>query len=349
MKFSLVWLLFLPLPAAGAADTPLSAYAGSTACAACHRAQASTQPGTPMAHAMERGADSQILRAHQRLAFQDGEYRYLLTRDGPQTYYSVTGGSQTIRVPVEWAFGKGAAGQTYLLRHNGRWYESRVSYYNAIGGLDLTMGAPNYRPHSVEEAVGRPMGPRDTHDCFDCHATDAVEGSQVRFDGLIPGVQCENCHGPAAQHIRAASTGDLARAKMPRLGKLSSEEMSDFCGRCHRTWSQIALSGPHDIRNVRFQPYRLANSKCYDSADRRIGCTACHDPHRNAESRPAAYDAKCLACHGNGGRPRGAKTCATATENCVTCHMPKIKLPGSHNRFSDHTIRIVKAHEPVPN
>ncbi len=347
MRFLIACLsLAVPVCSRGA---PLSAYAGSAACAACHAAQASTQPATAMAHAMERGADTRILQEHPRLEWQDGDYQYLLTREGHQTLYFVSGAGQSIRVPVEWAFGKGAAGQTYLLRYKQRWYESRVSFYNAINGLDLTIGAPNYHPHSLEEALGRPMGPKDTQDCFNCHATAAVEGGQVRFDGLVPGVQCENCHGPAAQHVRAARSGDAAAVRMPQLGKLSSEEMSDFCGRCHRTWSQIALAGPHDLRNVRFQPYRLTNSKCYDSADPRIRCTACHDPHRALETRTSAYDSKCLACHGPGARPRGAKACGTATRDCVSCHMPKIELPGSHNRFSDHTIRIVRAHEKIPN
>src|SRR2546428_7033456 len=84
---------------------------------------------------------------------------------------------------------------------------------------------------------------------------------------------------------------------MPQLGKLTTEEMSDFCGQCHRTLSQIATDGPHDVNSVRFQPYRLTNSKCYDSADVRIRCTACHDPHQEVEKTPAFYDARCLACH----------------------------------------------------
>ena len=80
--------------------------------------------------------------------------------------------------------------------------------------------------------------------------------------------------------------------------------MSDFCGQCHRTWAQIAINGPRGILNVRFQPYRLANSKCYDAADRRIRCTACHDPHRDVETSAAAYDAKCARCHSAAFRAR---------------------------------------------
>jgi hypothetical protein len=129
---------------------------------------------------------------------------------------------------------------------------------------------------------------------------------------------------------------------MRKLGKLTTEEMSDFCGQCHRTWAEIASNGPHGIQNVRFQPYRLGNSKCYDAAEIRIRCTACHDPHRAVETSTAAYDAKCLACH-------AAKDCSVATKDCVTCHMPRLDLPGAHKKFTDHKIRVVKANEPYPD
>ncbi len=84
----------------------------------------------------------------------------------------------------------------------------------------------------------------------------------------------------------AARAGDAVAARLPHLAALSAEDMSELCGRCHRTWSQIALNGPRGVNNVRFQPYRLANSKCYDAADRRIRCTACHDPHAPVETKP---------------------------------------------------------------
>lgn len=314
-----------------------SPYAGSAACANCHRAQFATQSKTSMGRALERAADCEILRAHPRLTFKEGAYTTTISREDNKTFYSVTDGGLTIRVPLEWAFGLGVAGQTYVLQHQGEWYESRVSFYNETGTLDLTMGAAGYHPHSIEEAFGRKMSIRDQHDCFACHSTGSAEISK-----LAPGVQCEACHGPAAAHV-------ATHAPMPKLAKLTAEEMSDSCGRCHRTWSQIALDGPRDIRNVRFQPYRLTNSKCYDSADARISCAACHDPHRDVVTQASAYDAKCLACHGVASQQRVAKLCKVATQNCSTCHMPKLDLPGAHHKFTDHNIRIVRDHEPYPS
>ena len=106
------------------------------------------------------------------------------------------------------------------------------------------------------------------------------------------------------------------------------------------------MLGRLDITDLRFQPYRLAGSKCYDADDPRVSCLACHDPHQEVDTHTSDYDAKCQACH-DGGKPR-ATACKVAANNCVSCHMPKIELPGAHHKFSDHRIRIVKANEPFP-
>ena len=106
------------------------------------------------------------------------------------------------------------------------------------------------------------------------------------------------------------------------------------------------MNGPRGVLNVRFQPYRLANSKCYDTSDTRIRCSACHDPHSPLESNAASYDAKCGACHSAAAH---TKTCRVAKQNCASCHMPKIELPGAHARFTDHQIRIARTGEPYPN
>ena len=41
--------------------------------------------------------------------------------------------------------------------------------------------------------------------------------------------------------------------------------------------------------------------------------------------------------------------CRVATKDCVTCHMPRLELPGAHKKFTDHKIRVVKANEPYPD
>ena len=300
-----------------------------------------------MAHAMEMPAECTILKAHPVLSFQSGPYSYRIERKGNESIYTVTDGHQTLTIPLGWAFGLGRAGQTYVFEKDGALYESRVSYYSSLDGLDLTMGAANLKPENLLEAAGRSIGKAERVRCFGCHSTNSLVNNKLSMDALTPGVQCERCHGPTENHLAGIKAGNTQLAQMKDLRQMSSEETSDFCGQCHRTWDEIAGSGMLGIANIRFQPYRLTSSKCYDSDDSRIKCTACHNPHDEVNRNDAVYDAKCQACHG--GAKASAVHCKVATANCVSCHMPKLEMPGSHHKFTDHEIRIVKANAPYPN
>ena len=297
-----------------------------------------------MAKALERPAESGVLRRHRGLTFQSGAYQYSITRQGEQSIYSVTDGKQTIAVPILYVFGQGKAGQTYVLRHGGELYESRVSFYERVGGLDLTLGAPSAAPTSLEAALGRRMNQDDVRDCFGCHATAAVNGPKAQLDKLVPGVRCEACHGPGARHVAAVKAGNLKQKQIFNPAALGGDELNqEFCGACHRSASDVVtMPAAGGTGSVRFQPYRMFTSRCY-SDDRRISCTACHDPHADPEQAPEFYDAKCLACHqadGKGGAARAPHP--KQTRGCVSCHMPKVELPGSHFKFTDHQIRVVK-------
>jgi len=323
--------------ACGAAATPT--------CATCHVKQ--TQSANAMSRAMESIADCRILRANPQLTFQDGPYSYRLQRTGNETYYTVAGSGGEFTVKLLWALGQGAAGQTYVYERNGSLHESRVSYFEELRGLHLTMGAQNFHPASLEEAAGRIMSSKESVECIGCHATNSTSQGVLHTESMIPGVQCAGCHEGTAQHAAKRGKGTTP----VKLGALSTEEMSNFCGQCHRSWEQIAAEGPRNINNVRFQPYRLTNSKCYDAADPRIRCTACHDPHSAVSTQSAAYDSKCQACHSASATSHGVsvKLCKVGTHDCTSCHMPKYELPGAHHKFTDHWIRTVKANAPYPS
>lgn len=327
----------------------ISLEGADSVCLQCHRMQAEPQPKTSMAHALESAAECDILKNHPRLTFRNQQYSYTISREQNESVYTVTDGKDSLSVPIAWAFGLGAAGQTYVFERNGNWYESRVSFYKALDGLDLTMGERNAAAKNIGEAAGRQMNVKEAGDCFRCHSTNATPGGTLDVAALSTGVRCERCHAAAEEHVRAVKAGDIKHAAMKKLSAMTTEETSEFCGGCHRTWSDIATNGPRGTLNVRFQPYRLTNSKCYDAADKRISCTACHDPHRNVARAAKFYDSKCGACHGQEKRASGVKACPRATQNCVSCHMPKIELPGSHFAFTDHQIRIARAGEPYPN
>ncbi|MBC7925695.1 MAG: cytochrome c3 family protein [Bryobacteraceae bacterium] len=270
-------------------------------------------------------------------------YNYRIFRQGKQLQYETRRGAEVLQVPVDWIFGSGRTGQTFILKHEGQLLESRVSYYPRKNGLDLTIGAANASPANVAEAVGRLMSRSDVSDCFGCHSSGETARSKGGVPpGLIAGVQCDRCHGDSEAHAAKPSKGS-----MPTLKNAPAESMSDLCGTCHRTWEQVMLMKSRGVSTVRFQPFRLSQSRCYDPADPRISCTACHDPHRPALMETTRTDGACQSCHA--GASVKARPCPKASSQCASCHMPKVELPGAHASFSDHRIRVARAGEPYPD
>ena len=338
--------------AGGAAVAQQSANNSAAACARCHAAQATSQPRPPMGRAIELPGSNPILKAHPKMTFRKGAYAYTVETVRDRSTYTVTDGTNMISVPILWGFGTG--GQTWVLERNGELYDSLVSYYPTIPGLEITMGEERIEPHTVEEAMGRHLGPSESKACFGCHATNAVTDGKLALGAMEPGLTCEHCHLGTNAHLIDAIQGDYDSAP-PKLGKLSSEDISNFCGQCHHTWESVVRGHFTGEVNVRFQPYRLANSKCFDGADPRISCLACHDPHQDVVREDSFYDPKCLACHASPTPSTSAlarsaaHSCPVAKADCVGCHMPKINLPGGHMAFTDHQIRIVKPGEAYPD
>jgi len=350
--FFLLWAWAIAwFPAIAQKATPQNALT----CSTCH-VEAIGQSSTLMNQALQVGSTNPSLQASPRLTFSKGGYTYRVETKTGRTVYQVSDGKQTISLPIRWSFG--ASAETWLFERNGKFYEGLVSYYPTIKALDITIGDQEIVPKNLDEAVGRELADGDVKACFGCHSTNAVNDGKLSLDRLKPGVTCEHCHLGAGTHLRDVSQGKFD-THPPDLKKLSSEDISNFCGQCHRTWETVLRNRWIGVMNVRFQPYRLANSKCFDGTDPRISCVACHDPHENVIRKDISYDGKCLACHGSKVQPAHPvavstanatpKSCPVATSNCVSCHMPKVTLPGSHMVFTDHYIRIAKAGEPYPN
>jgi hypothetical protein len=319
------------------------------ACVSCHRARSESQPQTPMARALQLPGANPTLKDHPKLTTRKGDYSYTVETHGDDSTYSVSDGTRTISIPIHWNFGEGA--QTWVLERDGHRYESTVSFYPSIAGLDYTTGDEDLKPRTLEDAIGREIEMRETKVCFGCHATNSFSNGKMAFDSLRPGVKCEHCHTGTGAHVSDAVSGDLSSAP-PSLRKLSAESISNFCGQCHRTWETVVRNHWRGELTVRFQPYRLANSKCFDGADSRISCIACHDPHQDVVRKDASYDTNCLACHSPASTVAARahpKPCPVAKADCVSCHMPKVKLPNGLMTFTDHQIRVVKKGEPFPN
>ncbi|HEX3084057.1 MAG TPA: hypothetical protein VHP99_06010, partial [Pyrinomonadaceae bacterium] len=94
-------------------------FIGDKACAECHKKMIVTQAQTSMGMAMEPVGESKVLNENARMTFRSGPYSYEIKRQGKQSIYTVTDGKDTISLPIQYAFGQGKAGQTYLLQYEG--------------------------------------------------------------------------------------------------------------------------------------------------------------------------------------------------------------------------------------
>src|SRR5467141_78028 len=349
-------------------EMPGESFVGREACAGCHAEKSRTQSNTAMRHALSIASESAVLRNRPRMTFRAGAYSYEIASDGKQNSYRVTNGKETISETILYAFGNAHVAQTYVYRRNGKLYEGRVSYYAAIDGLDWTIGDVLNPPPSLEEAAGRDISGDEARNCFSCHGTAAVISTKLQLDRLIPGVTCEACHGPGGSHASIMLFTPGASVDIFNPKKLDAESLSqEFCGACHRGVDTVAMMPDlGGVNNIRFQPYRLFNSRGHDSKDARLACTACHDPHVDLKHGDNSYDSNCTNCHATRSEGRASleksvatdgkraavspagKPCPVASERCVSCHMPKVELPGAHFKFSDHRIPIAREGEAYP-
>jgi predicted CXXCH cytochrome family protein len=274
---------------------------------------------------------------------------------------------------ADYAFGSGRHATTFVSMIDPAipaLLEHRLTYFARSGGLGLTPGHDIKPPPPGLTALGGVPPPRSARACFDCHATQVSAGGGPGIDesSMIPNVTCERCHGPGRAHVAAARRGSPESELSLPLGpgRWKAPELLRFCGDCHRHPSGPR---PEQIRRgdpllARFQPIGLSLSKCYRQSAGAFSCVSCHDPHGQASSARAEYDAICMKCHRTFSAPPQAaqRPLASATicpvsprKGCVDCHMPRVEVTRDLI-LSDHWIRIhtddqpsVPGPAPVPN
>lgn len=278
---------------------------------------------------------------------QRGSWTYTLRREG-EASLTVANGKQQITGSIFAIVGAGEYFQSYLLRLDGLPYRAAVDVVKARGGLDLDAEAD--QPDSLEEALGRRHSETYVRTCLGCHSPASVTPDSIDLVHRPLGNTCEVCHGPGAQHVKAGTSEHVG---IFNPGHLSAADEADFCGQCHTTLAAMQAQHAKGTRSVISEPYRLETSRCWNPDDRRIRCTACHDPHKPIVRETAAYDRQCRACHSTsaevaGHDRRAAAMCPVSKHDCAGCHMPIVSVPDTPIVYADHRIRIAGSNTPFP-
>lgn len=358
-------------------DARGSEYAGAASCKTCHQAVYDSFLLTSHFAATSIADRAHILgsfdEGKNRFAF-DGDQQVKMERRGAKLYQVlyVNGQEKTAR-PFDIGFGKKHA-QTWLYWQGNNTYQLPVSFYSSENAWGTSPGFSFLFP-SFDRLVGR--------NCFECHSsnigfihgnetenaavTDPVRSEAMDRKSFIAGIDCERCHGPAAQHVsfHEQNPGQPQGRFMTRIMGMTRQQQLDACAVCHSGNDRIKLQSrfsfqPGDTLSHFFgaltdtviktepdvhgnQYALLSESRCFTQS-LQLTCNTCHDPHRDTPGDLALYSSKCMGCHQQGTASfckESTTAAATLVQNCIDCHMPRqassaisFQLSGSPQRYS---------------
>lgn len=245
--------------------------------------------------------------------------------------------------PFDIAVGSGRKGQTYLFWNDNKLFQLPVSYYTALNSWCNSPGYPSTLSSFSRQINGQ---------CLECHGTNAnievTQSNGTLFDksSVIYGIECERCHGAAAQHVAyyKAHPTDTVAKYIIATKYLTRQQKLDACAFCHsgaRKEKQPPFSfqvgdklddfsSPNyntdstAMLDVHGNQYGLLSaSKCFQMSQ--MDCSSCHNVHQTERNVMQTFSQRCMNCHTDAAHntctfqpPKGIKL----SENCVDCHMP---------------------------
>jgi hypothetical protein len=278
-------------------------------------------------------------------------------------------GIEKIARRMDIVIGSGTMGQSFLNWNKNFLYQLPITYFSAAHQWSNSPGYPN------KIIFNRPVTSR----CLECHTTFAktitvenIEPEAFDRNQIIYGVDCEKCHGPAAEHVAYQSQNPTAlKAKfIINPAHLSRQQNMDLCASCHggrltktkpsfqfRAGDKLAdfykvdTATPNTSAiDVHGNQYGLLRaSKCYRMSDT-MTCNTCHNTHENEKGKTALYSQRCMTCHtvehGNFCTIKNASG-INLKSNCIDCHMPlknskaiAVFLPGA----AAPTAALIRSH-----
>ena len=324
-------------------------FAGSASCANCHKEISASHVHTahylttrPATGTTIKGS---FLPGKNRFAYEPDMVVVMEKRDSGYFQVGYYQGVEKIVRRFDIVVGSGSKGQTYLSRDGNRLYQLPVSYFTAAKEW---ANSPLFPTHPV--LFNRPITSR----CLECHSTYAQkiptpnrEPEQFDQQQMIFGVDCEKCHGPAAQHVafQTANPSVKTAKYIINPAALSRQQNLDLCALCHGGRLQKTkpsfefqpgdtLSNYFQVSNAPPEPGNidvhgnqyglLRASKCFRMSNT-MTCTTCHSPHTNERGNIGTFSQRCMNCHSarhpSVSLPAGGSRSILA-RNCIDCHMP---------------------------
>lgn len=335
-------------------------YAEPSSCRKCHQAiydsallTAHFKASSPVSKNNMHGS---FIAGHNTFVYDSITKMVMENRDSGMYQILYINGKEKEAHRFDIAFGLRNA-QTFMFWKGYNLYELPLSYYTSVNDWGTSPGYALHDPY-FKRIIMR--------ECFECHSSNintkkdvpippgGFFGSQevteaLEKNSLIYGIDCQRCHGPAANHVNYHSIYPEIKKTMYMATSISlnTQQKIDMCAVCHSgndkeklrsrfyfkpgdTLSDFYLEMPgykdktdYDVHGN--QQRLLSESKCFLQS-KTMNCSTCHDPHKNAGNDLVVYSQKCMGCHSEAGN----NFCTVVTTpgmdiktNCIDCHMPK--------------------------
>lgn len=349
-----------------------NAFIGSAACASCHkdiydthRKTAHYQDSRPAAKEFIKGSFDRrknrfVYNQHMEVVMEKKKDQFFQT-----SYFN---GNPMESEAFGIVIGSGRKGQTYLYWDSIRLFQLPISWY---GPSDSWCNSPGFPTNLMY--FNKQVHPQ----CMECHSTYARTEEQDNlgtvFDksSIIYGIDCEKCHGPAADHVafHQSHPDEKIGRYIINARLLSRQQRLDACALCHsglrsplRPAFTFAVGDtldnystpPYDMDSlssldVHANQYGLlTSSKCFQMSQ--MDCSSCHNVHVTQVNDPQLFSQRCMSCHND--VRHSSCTFSTVKEqslynNCIDCHMPalpsnKILLQVSGSEIATHD--LVRTH-----
>ncbi|OCX52323.1 hypothetical protein BEL04_12680 [Mucilaginibacter sp. PPCGB 2223] len=359
-KTSIVFLIaLLPIAAcltrclyqSKAQDPRGRAYAGSASCMQCHKDVYSSYLHTAhMQTSKPAGSETvhgSFAAGQNTFDFGTGQKMVMEKRDSGLYQTGYVNGRQIETERFDIAIG-GIKAETYLYWKGNKLFELPMSYFKSLHGWT---NSPGYAKGIIN--FDRPIVTR----CLECHTSyiyalpqQSAIRQQPEFEknSLIYGIDCERCHGPAAQHVEfhLANPAEKKTHFMVSYKSLTRDQKLNTCAVCHsgnRDQFEISTFNfkPGDtLENFKVHDYfpqklnladldvhgnqngLLSASKCFLMSN--MDCMTCHNAHNTDRGNLAMYSQKCINCHNAANHNACTQKMGAATKtNCIDCHMPE--------------------------
>jgi hypothetical protein len=327
-------------------------YAGSAACAGCHKEIYETHIKTAHYNTGQPVTNSNIMGS---FSAPDNTYAYssdikLSMQKRDSAFYQVVyfKGEEKKAMPFNWVIGSGVLGQSYLTWRNNALFQLPITYFTAAKRWSNSPGFP-----ANKVMIDRPITAR----CLECHTTYAtgISGTEMEpidFDRskFIYGVDCEKCHGPAKEHVdyQTGHPSDTTGKFIVNPAHLPKQRKLDVCALCHggdiqktrpsfeftagkklSDYFTIEPAKEINIQNstvdVHGNQYALFTaSKCF-SKSAELTCITCHNTHEKERGNMELFSQRCMNCHNTGEAKFKTTTHQQVTaieKDCINCHMP---------------------------